>query len=490
MKSVAILLVLLCLLLGAHGGEAEVDQLALKLGSVSFREREDADAALRALERDVVPFLRKHKKSRDPEIKQRISEIIAHLAAKPLTLRFADTNLTAGIKDQYGLDILTDKSVKGVTSLKLQGRGITNLAGIAQLPELSSLDLDRNGVSDVSELAKLMKLRYLKLQYNSITNIAPLLKSMDKRDPAVSLHLYLTGNPLRRETASKDIAALKSLGVSIRHLWTEPLPEDWEVRFSKPVLRPYERMHIYVIPKPAEDALAAYKEHGMLRVDDGAGTVQAEGAAEPTPLKSLYVNWSGGRKWLLFTQSTKIDESVRQREPGTYTYNLVVRAKETLWTCPPIKLKVEIPEKDRGMLEEFERTKASSFLKHDKGYRTVDEEGEPAIPYDKLLAFLEKYPDSYLNSIVCSRAVDLMGGDISYDRKVSSSDKKALARVGVLSNERFIETGKELLTRAQKDLARIKGDAQSSDTVLRRAEDKVYRAKEWFKHVEDYLAEL
>ena len=209
MKAVVICLVLLCLVLGVHGGEAEIDLLVLKLGRGSFKEREAADAALRALERDIVPLLGKHKKSRDPEVKQRILEIIAHLEKKPLTLRFADTNLVAGIKGQYGLDVLTDESVKRLTSLKLQGCGITNLVGISQLTEVSSLDLERNGVSDISELAKLLKIRYLKLQYNSITNIAPLLENMDKRDPSVSLTLYLTGNPLRRETASEDMEALR-----------------------------------------------------------------------------------------------------------------------------------------------------------------------------------------------------------------------------------------------------------------------------------------
>jgi hypothetical protein len=485
MKYLVIVLVLLCLLIGAQGGETDLNQLVLQLGSVSFKERENADAALRALEKDVVPILARHTKAPDPEVQQRVVAIIAYLKTKPLTLRFADTNLVTAIKEAHGLDVLTDQSVKRVTSLKLRDRGITNLMGIAQLQDLSSLDLEGNGISDISELSKLLKVRYLKLQYNSITNIAPLLENMKRRDPGVSLTLYLTGNPLRRETSEKQIEKLRLGGVSIHHLWKDPLPEDWEVRFSKPVLRPYERMHIYVIPKPAEDARAAYEKHGMLRVDDGAGTVQKEGEEEPTPLKSLYVNWSGGRKWLLFTRTSKFDESIRQRKPGTYTYNLVVRGKETLWICPPIKLRVEVPEEDREMFEEFEQTKASAFLQHAKGYRSIDEADEQAVPYDRLIAFLRKHQDTYLSSLIAGRARDLSREDINYDRRMNASDKKAIAAIGVLSGERFVQQIEAMLMKATEDLEKVKGDPKARASSLRKAEEELFRAKEWSTYIED-----
>ena len=53
-----------------------------QLGSESYRDREDAAKALVAMGRSIAPLLRPHLKSRDPEIRQRIQDILEKLGVK------------------------------------------------------------------------------------------------------------------------------------------------------------------------------------------------------------------------------------------------------------------------------------------------------------------------------------------------------------------------------------------------------------------------
>jgi hypothetical protein len=60
----------------------KAEQLIAQLGAESFEDREAAAKALVAMGKGIVGLLKKHSKSSDPEIRQRIQDILEKLGVK------------------------------------------------------------------------------------------------------------------------------------------------------------------------------------------------------------------------------------------------------------------------------------------------------------------------------------------------------------------------------------------------------------------------
>ena len=61
----------------------QVEQHVARLGAASFDEREKAQKQLERMGKQIVPLLKKHLKSEDPEIRQRVREVLKELGAAP-----------------------------------------------------------------------------------------------------------------------------------------------------------------------------------------------------------------------------------------------------------------------------------------------------------------------------------------------------------------------------------------------------------------------
>jgi Leucine-rich repeat (LRR) protein len=134
------------------------------------------------------------------------------------------------------------KDLKKLTSLYLAKNKIKSIAVLAEIPKLSSLYLDdnqvtdlsplknakwvrllglrRNGIEDVSSLANMTELSFTFLQGNKLTDLSPLIE-MAKKDAegdkrfAPYWKLYLAENPLSDDAKTKQVEALKALGVRV-----------------------------------------------------------------------------------------------------------------------------------------------------------------------------------------------------------------------------------------------------------------------------------
>ncbi len=87
------------------GVEAKVEEAAAKLGSASFREREDSERALLEFKEFAVPTLRRAAKSTDPEVVRRAESVL-----KKLTDKLPEEKLS--IKD-YDLVVTTEFTIRG-----------------------------------------------------------------------------------------------------------------------------------------------------------------------------------------------------------------------------------------------------------------------------------------------------------------------------------------------------------------------------------------
>jgi len=86
---------------------------------------------------------------------------------------FRDPNLEASIREVLAqpLQPLHASEVSKIIELDAAGKGITSLAGIEYLSNLTVLNLENNKIQDVSSLAGLKKLRKLNLKSNGLTDL-------------------------------------------------------------------------------------------------------------------------------------------------------------------------------------------------------------------------------------------------------------------------------------------------------------------------------
>ena len=123
-------------------------------------------------------------------------------------------------------DVTSLGGLTKLSSLYLDHNQISDLSVLTKVTKLSSLDLKDNKISDLSPLGKQTDLRTLIIEKNKITDLGPLVK-MAKADAngekrfAPYLELYLADNPLSDEAKSKQLAALKEIGVRVHEEQTK-----------------------------------------------------------------------------------------------------------------------------------------------------------------------------------------------------------------------------------------------------------------------------
>ncbi len=136
------------------------------------------------------------------------AEIVTFVLEGPtVPISFDSPELEDAVRSQ--LDIwdrdVTNKDIRDLTELNLEGCGITGIEALAQFKDLTCLSLKSNQVSDISPLAELTGLTQLDLQENLITDITSLSEMSGLTD------LQLSGNKISDISALSGMAALNKL---------------------------------------------------------------------------------------------------------------------------------------------------------------------------------------------------------------------------------------------------------------------------------------
>src|ERR1043165_2423165 len=102
---------------------------------------------------------------------------------------FPDKNLEKAVRKQVFEKRDNDKplveaDVSSLSTIKADGMGITNLAGLEKCVSLASLELAKNKIKDLSALKDLKIVQFLTLNDNEIEDITPLggMKSLQYVD--------------------------------------------------------------------------------------------------------------------------------------------------------------------------------------------------------------------------------------------------------------------------------------------------------------------
>ena len=113
--------------------------------------------------------------------------------------------------------LMYTKDVNGVTSLKLDGKNITDLSGLATFKNLKVLSLTTNSVSDLTKISKLTNLEELYLSKNSISS----LKGIESLTKLKKLHL--NDNKLTNLSGVEKLTALKELQANNNNISSIPV---------------------------------------------------------------------------------------------------------------------------------------------------------------------------------------------------------------------------------------------------------------------------
>ena len=146
---------------------------------------------------------------------------------------FADISLEAAVREalRKPSGTLTAEDLRSLNQLVARGRGITSLAGIDSLKNLTVLDLADNQIQDLSPLAALTQLAFLDLESNKIQDISPLaalaqlatlvlgFNVVSDLSPLAGLgqlhSVGLEGNPLSAAAQNTQVPALQARGVHV-----------------------------------------------------------------------------------------------------------------------------------------------------------------------------------------------------------------------------------------------------------------------------------
>ena len=140
---------------------------------------------------------------------------VSSLLPPPKVVSIPDPNLERAIRAELGLatlDAITDRAMRKLRSLNVDGRGITNIAGLeyatqlemlsigknqidnyrrlSQLPKLTKLYLWDNNIKNLNVLPPLPRLELLDLNWNQISDVSPLTEFTNLKE------LWLQGNRL------------------------------------------------------------------------------------------------------------------------------------------------------------------------------------------------------------------------------------------------------------------------------------------------------
>jgi len=88
-----------------------------------------------------------------------------------------DTNLRAAMESALNKDsgeVILRSELAGLTTLRANNSGISNLTGLEHATSLTQLFLGRNSISDISAISALSGLTNLNLSLNSISDLTPL----------------------------------------------------------------------------------------------------------------------------------------------------------------------------------------------------------------------------------------------------------------------------------------------------------------------------
>jgi internalin A len=123
------------------------------------------------------------------------------------SLGFADEALEAAVREAVGKPTgnLLPSDVEALRWLSATRRGITDLAGIENLPGLKSLLLSDNSIADIGPLSKLTSLELLYLNGNSVRSLSPLSELTALRN------LDLTGNQVDNLSPLSQLSGLEIL---------------------------------------------------------------------------------------------------------------------------------------------------------------------------------------------------------------------------------------------------------------------------------------
>ena len=91
----------------------------------------------------------------------------------PTGVLIPDPNLRAAVQQVIG-NTITTETMRNLTTLYPQSRGIIDLTGLEHATNLIELRLNGNNISDISSLARLTRLTTLDLHANNISDISPL----------------------------------------------------------------------------------------------------------------------------------------------------------------------------------------------------------------------------------------------------------------------------------------------------------------------------
>ena len=139
------------------------------------------------------------------------------------------TELTArnrNITDLTGLQAATNLEVLNlgtalVAGVLVNSNSISDIARLAELPNLTDLDLESNSISDIAPLAGLTNLTALNLRDNSISDVSPLIANTGLGSGDT---VDVSENPLNHASINTHIPALQSRGVTVD--FSVNIPDD------------------------------------------------------------------------------------------------------------------------------------------------------------------------------------------------------------------------------------------------------------------------
>ena len=139
---------------------------------------------------------------------------IIYLAGIEECIGLQEVDLSANaIYDACPLSALVE-----LRKLYLRGNVISNVEPLSHLANLIDLNLGANMIKDIAPLAIPRRYAYLYLSMNYISDIKPLVDNCDNGGLCEGCEVFVSGNPLNRESKQVFLPYLRSRGVKVTYL--------------------------------------------------------------------------------------------------------------------------------------------------------------------------------------------------------------------------------------------------------------------------------
>jgi len=134
--------------------------------------------------------------------------VIVIVALRGPVVTFADPNIEAAVRLEIGKPegAIYASDLKGLDSLDVSNRNVTDLSGLQYCTALTQLELSDNNIDDITPLSHLANLSYLELNGNRIRDVSALSHLTNLRN------LYLANNAISDITALSNLVSLGSYG--------------------------------------------------------------------------------------------------------------------------------------------------------------------------------------------------------------------------------------------------------------------------------------